>query len=178
AQADPGDVQSAQGHVLHQVAPFLLLSGFQVTPGRRRGEVAARGRTDSPPLVPGTAPSLEAWTTATRSGPSSAPAGPRSLPSRPGWRTTAATAGCPACAAARSPTWPGSASSTTPNSNGATYPEHPRACSTRSAGPFSSARPSGNTCSISPAPLAPRAAPAAGPRPGRSGPASPASWTG
>ena len=47
-----------------------------------------------------------------------------------------------------------------------------------SAGPCSSARPSGNTCSIWPAPPAPPAAPAAGPRPGRSGPASPASWTG
>ena len=33
----------------------------------------------------------------------------------------------------------------------------------RSAGPCSSARPSGNTCSISPAPPAPPAAPAAGP---------------
>ena len=32
--------------------------------------------------------------------------------------------------------------------------------------------------STSPAPPAPRAAPAAGPRPGRCGPASPASWTG
>ena len=63
------------------------------------------------------------------------------------------------------------------SSSGAISPASPRACSTRSAGLCISARPSGRTCLISPAPPALRAAPAAGPRPGRSGPASFASWT-
>ena len=163
AESDAGDVQTAERNVLHAGSSLSLLW----RPGKacRRPEKSLLEGVLAAHPSPATAPSLDGWTTATRSGPSSPPDGPRSPPSRPAWRTTAATGGCPVCAAARSPTWPGSASSTTRSSNAATSPGCPRACSTRSPGPCSSTTPSGHTCLDLARAAGPARRAAAGPRP-------------
>ena len=92
------------------------------------------------------------------SSPLAAPASP---PTRSGSRRSAPAA-CPGCDAARSRPWPGSASSTTPDSSVGRSPARPPGSSTRSPGRCSSTRPSAPTSSTSPAPPTaspPRAAP-------------------
>src|ERR1700733_13360640 len=73
------------------------------------------------------------------------------------------TGGCRGCAAARSPTWPASAWSTTPSWSGATSAASPTACWKPWPGRCSWTRPSTRICSTSPALPAPRPGPA--PRP-------------
>ena len=83
-----------------------------------------------------------------RSGSSSPPAEPGSPRSRPVCRRGAAPVGFPGCAARRWLCWPGSASTTTPDSNAAVSTVPPTRSWTRSPAPCSSTRPNAPTWTI------------------------------
>src|SRR5215217_268010 len=94
---------------------------------------------------------LRAWTIARKPESSSSRGAPSSRRRRPTC-PPGPTVGSRDCAAARSPPWPGSASSTTPSWSEAPWPGSRRGCWTRSPAPSSSTTPSGPTCSTWPKP--------------------------
>src|SRR6266851_3031658 len=110
---------------------------------------------------------VEAWTAAPRSASSSAPAEPGSPPNRPASPPTPARAGCRGYAARKSPSSPGSASTTTSAWSGAAPRPSPNPSWTPSPARCSWTTPNGPTCSISLSP--PPAGRGLGGRPARSG---------
>ena len=182
AQADAGDIEVCEVCGLHDDAPWGEVQDCHAT-RRAGGEEGAAGPcTSSPPqdrrvaIYGGDVDNRDEVKDFLRSRRA------RLTPEQAGLTAYAATGACPGSSAARSPTWPGSASSTTPSSNAATCAGVSDSVLDAWPEPCSSTRPNAPTWPTSPAPPARRPAHASqthdrsGPT-GRAAPARPRSAT-